>query len=520
MKATDFPVKQVAPGLPANDAGNSAALKATLWRFYVRPFGYGETKQTLVSSNLKSTRHGFSSFLKYGNSPYLGNNGMYAPTNPTDLPENRPYSKYTSDGIVPYPFIQPGLTASNGNLDVTVDWDDAEYTSGKNINDLVCMFPEEELHELRDGIGNLPAGWAGYTQQQRQNFYGDANYSMRVDKMGDGNHVEWVVTQPNHATPNLFREANPGAPFTNANTGAVAGGSASHHQFVFTRLYRTFAQFKKDPSNDLGASIIAGAMSEFKEHQRNRVGAPGVYIVYDDGPGGHTMMTFPFRWLMNHRTNTVTDESFNSQFETYMSMMGNPTGTLQATLTDTGATNVAPGDWVIGDQGVKMVARNITLSGVANTGAYPYTTEAHPKYNAYVHNAIGNMFEIPAGVSGYTTTATHLTLKDIYWELDEFTDGSGAPTIVLCFNNYGTTFDLATTPMAYHLFQNTGVEAVYNRDQAGVGAAQNNQDLAALNVGAANGFNRINMSIPFANFKRIDNNGADDILTQQKFTIL
>ena len=115
-----------------------------------------------------------------------------------------------------------------------------------------------------------------------------------------------------------------------------------------------------------------------------------------------------------------------------------------------------------------MVARNITLSGVANTGAYPYTTEAHPKYNAYVHNAIGNMFEIPAGVSGYTTTFTHLTLKDIYWELDEFTDESGAPTIVLCFNNYGTTFDLATTPMAYHLFQNTGVEAVYNRDQAGV----------------------------------------------------
>ena len=124
-----------------------------------------------MSSLLKSTRHGFSSFLKYGNSPYLGHNGLYAPTNPPAQLDNMLVSKYTSDGVIPYPFIQPGLTGGGlNNAVVTVDWAAAEYTSGKNINDLVCMFPEEELHELRTAIGVLPAGWALYPSNSGKTF--------------------------------------------------------------------------------------------------------------------------------------------------------------------------------------------------------------------------------------------------------------------------------------------------------------------------------------------------------------
>ena len=96
----------------------------------------------------------------------------------------------------------------------------------------------------------------------------------------------------------------------------------------------------------------------------------------------------------------------------------------------------------------------------------------------------------------------------------------GVPTIVLCFNNYGLTFDVQQPPRAYHLTTNDGVSAVYTRDRTGAGVMENDQDLATFTggaVGAGNGFNRINMSIPFANFKRIDNNGADDFLTQTKF---
>ena len=78
MKATEYPIKQVLPGNPLNNAGNIIALKVTLWRYYLRPFGYGETKLTLPFSTLKSTRSGFSSFLRFDNSPYLGHNGLYA----------------------------------------------------------------------------------------------------------------------------------------------------------------------------------------------------------------------------------------------------------------------------------------------------------------------------------------------------------------------------------------------------------------------------------------------------------
>ena len=97
-----------------------------------------------------------------------------------------------------------------------------------------------------------------------------------------------------------------------------------------------------------------------------------------------------------------------------------------------------PIDWSV--ENIRLVARNITTSQTANQGVYPYTAEQHPKYNPWFHNAIGNLFEIPNGASGYTLTNTHITLKDIYWELSEFVNDYGVPTIVLCFNNYGATF--------------------------------------------------------------------------------
>ena len=118
------------------------------------------------------------------------------------------------------------------------------------------MFPEEELHELRAAIAGLPAGWAThaliYTAQVRQAFYGQ--WDMRVNKRPDDN-VEWLVTQPNEATVNLFRDAVVGNPWTDATQNVPAGGSTAHHSFVFTRLLRTFAQFKTDPSNILDAGI-------------------------------------------------------------------------------------------------------------------------------------------------------------------------------------------------------------------------------------------------------------------------
>ena len=100
MKATDYPPKQVAPGNPAQDATNAVAYaKPILLRNYVRQFGYGESKLSLPDLDQKTSRHGFSSFLKYENSPYSGTNGMYKPSDPyySEL-----VSKSTSDGVIPY----------------------------------------------------------------------------------------------------------------------------------------------------------------------------------------------------------------------------------------------------------------------------------------------------------------------------------------------------------------------------------------------------------------------------------
>ena len=84
----------------------------------------------------------------------------------------------------------------------------------------------------------------------------------------------WQVTQPTDGAPALFKfpEGNPANPWNYQST----GGSVAHKNFVFTRLYRTFAQFKDDPSNVLDIGIKAGAQAEFAENQKNRLGAPAV----------------------------------------------------------------------------------------------------------------------------------------------------------------------------------------------------------------------------------------------------
>ena len=98
--------------------------------------------------------------LKYENSPYLELNGLYEP----DTTEQQDGVSDTCDGVIPFPFIQPELTA-NGT-DVAVAWAAASYisgdgASGKNKNQLFGLFPEEELYQCRKRIdgGNLPAGW-------------------------------------------------------------------------------------------------------------------------------------------------------------------------------------------------------------------------------------------------------------------------------------------------------------------------------------------------------------------------
>ena len=58
-----------------------------------------------------------------------------------------------------------------------------------------------------------------------------------------------------------------------------------------------------------------------------------------------------------------------------------------------------------------------------------------------MHNAIGNLFEI----KDFALEAADIVIRDMYWEPSEFeyegADGAMFPSIVLCFNNYGATFD-------------------------------------------------------------------------------
>ena len=84
-----------------------------------------------------------------------------------------------------------------------------------------------------------------------------------------------------------------------------------------------------------------------------------------------------------------------------------------------------------------------SIRGTAQ-GGYPFTETAHPKYFPYVHNAIGNVFEIMDAV----VVGTDLILRDIYWEPSEFTNSSGVPDIVLLFNNYGNGCQLGSYPLS------------------------------------------------------------------------
>ena len=91
------------------------------------------------------------------------------------------------------------------------------------------------------------------------------------------------------------------------------------------------------------------------------------------------------------------------------------------------------------------MGRKLRGTQVANVGAYPFTQTAHPKYAEFLHNAIGNLFEI----RDFANTAANLILRDIYWEKSEFehtVEIAGlsvqVPNIMLCFNNYGATYDI------------------------------------------------------------------------------
>ena len=134
MKGRTFPVKQI--GNILQDAGNQAALKVIAWTNFLRPFGYGEAMLPVSGLTKRTSRHGFSSMFKFANSPYLGLNGLWAPDAPF---HNQDVSKYTSDGVIPFPFIQPELTASNGNNDVAVAWAAASYPDATNINRLFSL---------------------------------------------------------------------------------------------------------------------------------------------------------------------------------------------------------------------------------------------------------------------------------------------------------------------------------------------------------------------------------------------
>ena len=112
-------------------------------------------------------------------------------------------------------------------------------------------------------------------------------------------NLVWQVTQPTDGAPHLFSVAN------SATYNYGIGGSERHKKFVWTRLFRTFAQFKTDPSNTLVAGIKAAAMAEFNEHQKNRVGAPAISIKFQSTTANNVkMLTFPFRVLC-HQTGHV-----------------------------------------------------------------------------------------------------------------------------------------------------------------------------------------------------------------------
>ena len=364
--------------VPAVPVTNLVALKAAIWANLVRPFGYGEAMHTVAGLGTRTARHGFSSMLKYGSSPYLKQNGLYAP----DKFDSKDYSDYTSDGVIPYPFIQPVFAHPGTTTTITLPAA-ARYVSTKIINELFAMFPEEELHELRSAIDaqdiDVSIGtWAQEIAAVRQAFFGGF-----IMETTFANGIVWQVTQPTDGAPALFKfpEGNPANPWNYAST----GGSVAHKNFVFTRLYRTFAQFKDDPSNVLDIGIKAGAQAEFAENQKNRLGAPAVSIRFKTGaaPNLKTMLTFPFRILCHQNQSTDSGTAFSSEFKSGIATLRDSASAMRQGLVDTttvgGGPAIAASAWKV--DGIIEVSRKIKGTQAAAAGTYPFTETEHPKYN-------------------------------------------------------------------------------------------------------------------------------------------
>ena len=321
FKATDFPPKQITN--PLQDVSNANATKVELWRNYVRQFGYGESKLPLSGLSIKTSRHGFSSFLKYENSPYSKTNGMYEPSDPY---KSELVSKFSSDGVIPYIFIDPEITANPNPVTENVwAWAAAQYQSDQNINDLFNMFPEEELFELMSALNNatLPGGWAALTDAIRKDFYGQFSMSVAYNRAvgapplpGTDDEFVFQLTQPTHLSPHMFRhpKAGPQAPFNTAtaspNLNDALGGSEDHQDFVFQRLFRTFGQFSANPSGVRDIGILQ--FMDLTDWHQNRLAAPAVSCKYK--VGNDEMLTFPFRILCPLHTTTADDETHYTEY--------------------------------------------------------------------------------------------------------------------------------------------------------------------------------------------------------------
>ena len=207
---------------------------------------------------------------------------MYEPSDPYT---SELVSKSTSDGVIPYIFIEPAADP-NTNTEIVIAWVAASQ-SGQNINDLFNLFPEEELFELRAELGVLPGGWAALSDALRGDFYGQFSMGVAYNQPigappvpGTDDDFVFQLTQPTHLTPHLFRDpkANPVQPF---NTGTASpnlndalGGSEDHQDFVFQRLFRTFGQFKANPSGVLDIGVLQ--YMDLNDWHQNRLAAPAV----------------------------------------------------------------------------------------------------------------------------------------------------------------------------------------------------------------------------------------------------
>ena len=331
----------------------------------------------------------------------------------------------------------------------------------------------------------------------RARFYG--GFELTAD-MTPEKELTVDLTQPNHATADLFSLPNVGAPW---NYGA--GGSDKHKAFVYSRLFRTYAQFKKNPSGELGVGIIAAAQSEFKTHQSNRLCALGAYAVYSNGPANAlvaTMNTFPFRIIvpMDNQSNYPTE--FRSQYVANVTELDSAATKLG--LVDT-TNNGLANAWDLDD--IKTVSLNLAAKQTASVpaAAYPDPQLPHAKHHPFVHNAVGNLFEITDWVR---TSAVHLDLLDIFWQ--------DLPGAILCFNNYGRDEANQNVPKAFRIKAAT---PIYNREPSAGGTQENTQTGVGVGIlDAGTGFNRMSMRIRYADLLELkDDESKEDPLTQANF---